>query len=114
MPDVELKKKLLEVNNITLEAALDKVRKWEASREQANQMVTPVLEPGASTNVVEETSGRGFKGKQRKTYFNCGKDKLSPPSGNYPPDAYCLVFIDSLHLGKGVRVIDCKIIENMT
>ena len=33
--DVELKKKLLEVNNITLEAAMDKVRKWEASREQA-------------------------------------------------------------------------------
>ena len=36
--NVELKKKLLEVNNITLEAAMDKVRKWEASREQANQM----------------------------------------------------------------------------
>lgn len=32
LPDVELKKKLLEVNNITLEAAMDKVRKWEASR----------------------------------------------------------------------------------
>ena len=31
MADVELKKKLLEVNNITLEAALDKVRKWEAA-----------------------------------------------------------------------------------
>ena len=35
LSDVELKKKLLEVNNITLEAAMDKVRKWEASREQA-------------------------------------------------------------------------------
>ena len=29
LPDVELKKKLLEVNNITLEEAMDKVRKWE-------------------------------------------------------------------------------------
>ena len=32
LPDVELKKKLLEVNNITLEVAIDKVRKREASR----------------------------------------------------------------------------------
>ena len=35
LPDVELMKKLLEVHNTTLEAAMDKVRKWEASREQS-------------------------------------------------------------------------------
>ena len=60
------RKKLLEVNNITLEAAMDKVWKWEASREQANQMVTPSQEAGAGTNAVEETSGRGSKEKCAK------------------------------------------------
>ena len=84
LPDVELKKKLLEVNNITLEAALDKVRKWEASREQANQMLTPVREPGASTNVVEETSGHGFIGNPRKTCFNCGKESHFAQDRNCP------------------------------
>ena len=66
--NVELKKKLLEVNNITLEVAMDKVRKWEASREQASQMGAPNQEQepgaigGAGTNAVEERSGRGSKG----------------------------------------------------
>ena len=68
------RKKLLEVNNITLEAAMDKVRKWEASREQANQMVTPSQEAEAGTNAVEETSGRGSKEKCGKTCFNCDKE----------------------------------------
>ena len=63
MPDVELKKKLSEVNNITLEDAMDKVRKWEASREKASQMVTLSQEPGVGTNAVEERPGRGTKGK---------------------------------------------------
>ena len=72
LSDVELKKKLLEVNNITLEAAMDKVRKWEASREQASQMVTPNQESGAGTNAVEENPGRGTKGK--RVCFNCGKE----------------------------------------
>ena len=72
LSDVELKKKLLEVNNITLEAAMDKVRKWEASREQASQMVTPNQESGAGTTAVEENPGRGTKGK--RVCFNCGKE----------------------------------------
>ena len=72
LPDVELKKKLLEINNITLEAAMDKVRKWETSREQASQMVTPCQEPGAGTNAVEESPRRGTKGKS--ACFNCGKE----------------------------------------
>ena len=41
LSDVELKKKLMEVKNISLEAAMEKVRKWEAAHEQANQMVSP-------------------------------------------------------------------------
>ena len=81
LPNVELKKKLLEVNNITLEAAMEKVRKWEASREQASQMVTPSQEPGAGTNVVEESSGHGSKGKG--VCFNCGK------GGHFAQDRNC-------------------------
>ena len=65
VPDVELKKKLWQVNNITRYAAMDKVRKWEASREQASQMDMPNqdVEVGADTNVVEENSGHGPKEK---------------------------------------------------
>ena len=82
LSDVELKKKLLEVNNITLEAAMDKVRKWEASREQASQMVTPSEEPGAGTNAVEENPARGTKGKS--VCFNCGKEGHSAQSKTCP------------------------------
>jgi len=70
--DVEQKKKLLEVNNTTLEAAMNKVQKWEASREEASQMVTPSQEPVAGTNAAEENPGRGTKGKS--VCFNCGKE----------------------------------------
>ena len=89
LADVELKKKLLEMNNITLEAAMDKVRKWEASRGQASQMVTPSQErqePGASvgagTNAVEERSGHESKGKS--VCFNCGKEGHLAKDGNCP------------------------------
>ena len=41
LPDIEWKKKLLEVKNISLKDAMDKVRLWESAREQATQMVNP-------------------------------------------------------------------------
>ena len=82
LPNLELKKKLLEVNNITLEAAMEKVRKWEASREQASQMVMPSQEPGAGTNVVEESSGHESKGKG--VCFNCGKEGHFAQNKNCP------------------------------
>ena len=89
LANVKLKKKLLEVNNITLEAAMDKVRKWEASRGQASQVLTPSQErqePGASvgagTNVVEERSGHESKGKS--VCFNCGKEGHFAKDGNCP------------------------------
>ena len=66
LSDVELKKKLLEVNNITLEAAMDKVRKWEASREQASQMVAPNQEPGAVEIQSWKFLGTDPKGKVAK------------------------------------------------
>ena len=71
VPDVDLKKKLPEVNNITLYAAMDKVRKWEASRKQASQIDTPNQEVGAGTNGIEENSRHGSKGKS--FCCNCGK-----------------------------------------
>ena len=82
LPNVELKKKLLEVVNITLQAAMDKVRKWEASHEQAGQMVMPSQEPGAGTHAVEERPGRGNKGKS--VCFNCGKEGHFAQSTNCP------------------------------
>ena len=82
LPDVELKKKLLEVNNITLDDAMDKFRKWEASREQASQMVTPSQKPGVGTNAVEESPGRGTKGKS--VCFNCSKKGHFAQSKNCP------------------------------
>ena len=82
LPNVELKKKLLEVVNITLQAAMDKVRKWEASHEQAGQMVMPSQEPGAGTHAVEERPGRGDKGKS--VCFNCGKEGHFAQSTNCP------------------------------
>ena len=82
LPAVELKKKLLEVNNITREAAIDKIRKWEASREQASKMVTPIQEPRADTNAVEESPGRGTKGKC--VCFISGKEGHFARSKNCP------------------------------
>ena len=81
LSDLEKKKKQLEVNNITLEAAIEKVRKWEASSEQASQMVMPSQGPGAAANVVEESSGHRSKGKG--VCFNRGKE------GHFAQDRNC-------------------------
>ena len=61
LPDIELKKKLLEVNNITLEVAMDKVRKWGSFMRASKPNGMPSQELGAGTNGAEETSGRGSK-----------------------------------------------------
>ena len=55
LTDFELKRKLLEQRNFTLEEALDKARAWEAAGRQASNMTTsPPLADGNSINVVKE------------------------------------------------------------
>ena len=55
LTDFELKRKLLEQRNITLEEALDKARAWEAAGRQASNMTTsPLLADGNSINAVKE------------------------------------------------------------
>ena len=55
LKDFELKRKLLEQRNITLEEVLDKARAWEAAGRQASNMTTsPPLADGNSMNVVKE------------------------------------------------------------
>ena len=59
LTDFDLKRKLLEQRNITLEEALDKVRAWEAGGLQASNMTTSTpLADGNSVNVAKERSRR--------------------------------------------------------
>ena len=77
MSDIEGKKKLLEVRNISLEDAMDKVRLWEQARDQVTEMTNPSEETGVSTNAV------GAKKAYGKTCFSCGKE------GHFSRDRNC-------------------------
>ena len=73
LTDFELKRKLLEQRNITLEEALDKARAWEAAGRQATNMtVNPAVMEGDSVNAVK-TGRRKGDDKPRKRY-NCGRE----------------------------------------
>ena len=67
LSDIEWKKKLLEVRNISLEDAMDKIRLWEQARDQVTEMTNPSEETGVSTNAV------GAKKAYGKTCFSCGR-----------------------------------------
>ena len=70
----ELKRKLLEQRNITLEEALDKARAWEAAGRQATNMtVNPAVMEGDSVNAVK-TGQRKGDDKPRKCY-NCVRER---------------------------------------
>ena len=75
--EVEWKKKLLEVRNISLEDAMDKIRLWEQARDQVTEMTNPSEETGVSTNAV------GAKKAYGKTCFSCGKE------GHFSRDRNC-------------------------
>ena len=82
----ELKMKLLEQRNITLEEALDKARAWEvAGRQVTNMTVNPAVMEGDSVNAVKMGQRKGDD-KPRKCY-NCGRkghlaiDRSCPAKG---------------------------------
>ena len=73
LTDFELKRKLLEQRNITLEEALDKARAWEAAGRQATSMtVNPAVMEGDGVSAVK-TGQRKGDDKPRKCY-NCGRE----------------------------------------
>ena len=68
LPDIEWKKKLLEVKNNTLKDAMKKVRLWESACEKASQMVNLSRETSVGTSAVGTNRGNN------KTCFNCGSE----------------------------------------
>ncbi|KAL9967411.1 hypothetical protein ACROYT_G025630 [Oculina patagonica] len=75
LTDFELKRKLLEQRNITLEEALDKARAWEAAGRQATNMTvsppTPQVEED-SVNAVKTRQGK--RDEKNKKCYNCGRE----------------------------------------
>ena len=73
LTDFELKRKLLEQRNITLEELLDRARAWEAAGRQASNMRTsPPLADGNSINVVKEL--QQTTNDERRKCYNCGRE----------------------------------------
>ena len=64
LSDIEWEKRLLEVRNILLEDAMDKIWLWE----QPHDQVTKMKRTNESTNAV------GAKKAYGKTCFSCGKE----------------------------------------
>ena len=59
LTNFELKRKLLEQRNITLEEALDKVRAWEAAGREATNITTrPLQVEGDNVNAVKMKQGK--------------------------------------------------------
>ena len=71
LTDFELKRKLLEQRNITLEEALDKARTWEAAGRQATNMTMNPLVMDSVNKV--KTKEEKKDDKPRKCY-NCGRE----------------------------------------
>ena len=67
LPDMELKKKLLETRNITLAHVLDKTRAWEVAGQQVKYMAG-ALDINAVRRKEDNTNN-----KSAKTCFSCGK-----------------------------------------
>jgi len=83
--DFELKRKLLEQRNITLEEALDKAYAWEAAGLQATSLSvnpSPQQVEGNSVNAVKMRQGKEDE-RSRKCY-NCGREGHLVGNRNYP------------------------------
>ena len=52
--NLEWKKKFLEVENISLQEAMDKVHLWETAQEEASQMANHNRDVGASTKLCSQ------------------------------------------------------------
>ena len=78
LPDIELKKKLLETRNITLAQVLEKTRASEAAGQQVKHMagVSDVNAVGQKEDKTNDQSA--------KTCFSCGK------AGHFSRDPCCL------------------------
>ena len=70
LSDIEWKKKLLEVRNISLEDAMDKIRLWEQARDQ----VTEMTRTDVPTNAVGAKKAYGI-------WQNFSRDRNCPAKG---------------------------------
>ena len=67
---MELKKKLLETRNITLDAVLEKARAFEAAKQQMQCMMA-----GTSVNAIGKREGKGW-GPVRKNMFQLWEEGI--------------------------------------
>ncbi|KAL9985472.1 hypothetical protein ACROYT_G007886 [Oculina patagonica] len=75
LTDFELKRKLLEQRNITLEEALDKARAWETAGRQATNMTVSPPTPQVEEDSVNSVKTRQGKGDEKnKKCYNCGRE----------------------------------------
>ena len=73
LTNFELKRKLLEHRNITLEEALNKARAWEAAGRQATNMSTSLRQvEGDNVNAVRGRQDR--QGEKGRKCYNCGRE----------------------------------------
>ena len=81
LPDIEWKKKLLEVKDNTLKDAMEKVRLWESAFEQASQMVNLSRETSVGTNAVGTNRGNNKTCFNRGSEGHFGRDRRCPANG---------------------------------
>ena len=83
LTNFELKRKLLEHRNITLEEALNKARAWEASGRQATNMSTSLWQvEGDDVSAVRGRQDR--QGEKGRRGYNCGKEGHLARDSNCP------------------------------
>ena len=83
LTNFELKRKLLEHRNITLEEALNKARAWEAAGRQATNMSTSLRQvEGDNVNAVR--GRQDWQGEKGRKCYNCGREGHLARDSNCP------------------------------